>query len=332
MKTPKKSLTRKQARLFRSLIATAFIANGFFPFVAPAFAEGTKAGIGISNTATATYEDPGKPGTTINATSNEVIVNVAEVAGINITTTGVPIDDTPATPISVGDILTYTFTIKNVGNDPTRFRIPNLALTTGPGIVSGNLEYFGTDTNTPGAITPTTPIWREITGTEKLTDSVVVDGTVPVRVKVKVQPGAQANDIITVQLGDTPGNAQNVLRSNDGGDVYTVDNSDPSTITNEILGVPANGTREASAKQQSTVGASPKNLALATLLKTRTIYDNKSTTDSILDDEVTYDLKLRVESNDVFYLPMQPIYLLASLMVLLIQLMMALTQLTITLV
>ncbi|OBQ15876.1 hypothetical protein [Anabaena sp. AL93] len=296
MQSTRKSSTRRKSQLFRSLIATAFIANGFFPFVAPALADGTKAGQVISNTATATYEDPNKPGTTINATSNTVTVTVAEVAGITVTNTGVPTDSTPENAIKVGDTLTYTFTIKNVGNDPTTFRIPNLATTTGPGVVDGNLKY-----STDGGKN-----YGPITSSQVITDSIPVGGTILVQVPVKVQAGANTGDIITVQLGDTPGNAQNVLRVNNGGDVYTVDNADPNTIVNEIAGAPINGTREASAKQQSVIGSLTKNLALATLLKTRTAYDDKGSLNSIIGDEITYGLSLRVESNDVTGLGITP--------------------------
>jgi hypothetical protein len=295
MQSTRKSSTRRKSQLFRSLIATAFIANGFFPFVAPALADGTKAGQVISNTATATYEDPNKPGTTINATSNTVTVTVAEVAGITVTNTGVPTDNTPADEIKVGDILTYTFTIKNVGNDPTTFRIPNLATTTGPGVVDGNLKY-----STDGGKN-----YGPITSSQVITDSIPVGGTILVQVPVTVQAVANTGDIITVQLGDTPGNAQNVPRVNNGGDVYTVDNADGGA-TNEIAGPPINGTREASAKQQSVIGSLTKNLALATLLKTRTAYDDKSTLNVITDDEITYGLSLRVESNDVTGLGITP--------------------------
>ncbi|ALB41862.1 hypothetical protein AA650_16635 [Anabaena sp. WA102] len=297
MQSTRKSSTRRKSQLFRSLIATAFIANGFFPFVAPALADGTKAGQVISNTATATYEDPNKPGTTINATSNTVTVTVAEVAGITVTNTGVPTDNTPADEIKVGDILTYTFTIKNVGNDPTTFRIPNLATTTGPGVVDGNLKYSTDGTS-----------YTEIISSQVITDSISVGGTILVQVPVKVQAGANTGDIITVQLGDTPGNAQNVLRVNNGGDVYTVDNTAPLPA-NEIDGAPINGTREASAKQQSVIGSLTKNLALATLLKTRTDYSKGSpldTLDDITDDKITYGLSLRVESNDVTGLGITP--------------------------
>lgn len=289
----RRSLTCRQSQLFRSLIATAFIANGFFPFVAPALAEGTKAGQTISNTATATYNDPNNPNTTLNTTSNPVVVTVAEVAGITISNVGV-VDSTPADVIKVGDTLTYTFAIKNVGNDPTRFRIPNLATTTGP-VVAGNLSY-----SINGSYT-------QIPGTEVITSSIPVGGTVLVQVPVTVQAGANANDAINVKIGDTPNNAQNVLRVNNGGDVYTVDNPDAPTIIDEIPGVPINGTREASNTQISTVGSTPatNNMSLATLLKTNT-YSNNDTTNSITDDTITYNLSLRVEGSDVTGLGITP--------------------------
>lgn len=288
----RRPLTGRQSQLFRSLIATAFIANGFFPFVAPALAEGTKAGQTISNTATATYQDPNDPGKPLSTTSNTVVVTVAEVAGITISNLGV-VDSTPADVIKVGDILTYTFALKNVGNDPTRFRIPNLATTTGP-VVAGNLSY-STDGGKNYAV---------ISG-DIITSSIPVGGTVLVQVPVTVQAGANANDPITVELGETPNNNQNVARINNGGDVYTVDNSDPSTVVDEIAGVPINGTREASNTQTSTVGSNINNLALATLLKTSTS-SNNNTPNTITDDTITYNLSLRVEGSDVTGLGITP--------------------------
>jgi hypothetical protein len=288
----RRSLTCRQSQLFRSLIATAFIANGFFPFVAPALAEGTKAGQTISNTATATYQDPNDPGKPLSTTSNTVVVTVAEVAGITISNLGV-VDSTPADNIKIGDTLTYTFALKNVGNDPTRFRIPNLATTTGP-VVAGNLSY-----STDGGKN-----YLVISG-DIITSSIPVGGTVLVQVPVTVQAGANANDPITVELGETPNNNQNVARINNGGDVYTVDNSDPSTVADEIVGVPINGTREASNTQTSTVGSNINNLALATLLKTAT-YDPGADTTIITDDRITYNLSLRVEGSDVTGLGITP--------------------------
>ncbi|MEH1970970.1 beta strand repeat-containing protein [Nostoc sp.] len=287
----------KQRKPYQSLVATALLTGSLFQFVAPVLADGTTAGTSISNTATATYEDPNSPGTTINATSNTVVVTVAEVAGITVSASGVT-DATSSptnTTVQVGDLLIYTYTLTNVGNDPTQFRIPNLATTTGPGTVSGTLPNGGTANNLQYSIDGG-QTWQNITSTEVFTPSVSPGGTVLVRVPVTVQAGAQTNDIITVTLGNTPGNAQNQLRTPDGGDVYTVDNADGGAV-GEVNGAPVNGTREASATEQIKVGLTVKTYALATILKTRSGYNNAGTT-AITDDKLTYDLSLRVESND----------------------------------
>ncbi|TFI51268.1 hypothetical protein BLD44_026910 [Mastigocladus laminosus UU774] len=277
-------LVKKAPRVYRSLVVTALLANGIFQFIAPVLAEGTTAGQSISNTATATYEDPNNPGTTINSTSNTVVVTVAEVAGITVTASGIT-DSTSATPVSVGDILYYNYTVTNVGNDPTKFRVPNLARVTGPA-TAGNLEY-----SVDGGTT-----WTPISGSEYTTDSIPVGGSILVRVPVTVQPGAQTNDVINVTLGDTPGDAQNQLRDPNGGDVYTIDNAD-GAVAGEVTGTPVNGVREASVTQKATVNSSLKNYALATILKTRSDYDNAGTP-VITDDTLSYDMSLRVELND----------------------------------
>ncbi|MCC5616135.1 hypothetical protein LC605_13875 [Nostoc sp. CHAB 5836] len=282
----------KQRQRYQSIVATALLTSSLFQFIAPVLAEGTAAGQSISNTATATYEDPNDPGTTINTASNTVVVTVAEVAGITLNSSGVT--DSNGGTVAVGDLLIYTYTLTNVGNDATQFRVPNLAKTTGPGTVSGTL---------PGATTPNNlqystdggANWQNITGAEAIIPSIAPGGSVLVRVPVTVQAGAQANDIITVTLGETPGDAQNQLRSPDGGDVYTVDNADGTP--GEVNGVPINGTREASSTQQIKVATTVKTFSLAAVLKTRSGYNNAGTT-TITDDKLTYDLSLRVESND----------------------------------
>ncbi|MEH1894610.1 MAG: hypothetical protein V7K94_04660 [Nostoc sp.] len=291
-----KSIT-KQRQLYQSLVATALLTGSFFQFVAPVLADGTTAGTSISNTATATYEDPNSPGTTINATSNTVVVTVAEVAGITVTASGVTDATTSPTntTVQVGDLLIYTYNLTNIGNDPTKFHIPNQATTTGPGTVSGTLPNGGT-ANSLQYSTDGGQTWTNIPQGGVDTPSVPVGGTVLVRVPVTVQNGAQTNDIITVTLGNTPGDAQNQLRSPDGGDVFTVDNPDGS-VTGEVTGAPVNGTREASATEQIKVGLTLKTYALATILKVRSGYNNAGTT-AITDDKLTYDLSLRVESND----------------------------------
>ncbi|MBE9103884.1 hypothetical protein IQ229_02670 [Nostoc cf. edaphicum LEGE 07299] len=282
----------KQRKLYQFLVATALLTGSLFQFLAPVLADGTTAGTSISNTATATYEDPNSPGTTINATSNTVVVTVAEVAGITVTGSGVA--DSNGGNVAVGDLLIYTYTLTNVGNDPTKFHIPNQATTTGPGTVSGTLPNGGT-VNSLQYSTDGGQTWINVPQGGVDTPSVPVNGTVLVRVPVTVQAGAQTNDVITVTLGNTPGDAQNQLRSPDGGDVFTVDNPDGSP--GEVSGTPVNGTREASATEQIKVGLTVKTYALATILKVRSGYNNAGTT-AITDDKLTYDLSLRVESND----------------------------------
>ncbi|MGV0105103.1 DUF11 domain-containing protein [Nostoc sp. DSM 114160] len=176
---------------------------------------------------------------------------------------------------------------------PTKFHIPNQATTTGPGTVSGTLP--GGTANSLQYSTDGGLNWINVPQGGVDTPSVPVNGTVLVRVPVTVQAGAQTNDVITVTLGNTPGDAQNQLRSPDGGDIFTVDNPDGSA--GEVSGTPVNGTREASATEQIKVGLTVKTYALATILKTRSGYNNAGTT-AITDDKLTYDLSLRVESND----------------------------------
>lgn len=302
MKRPSK-VKNKQSKLYRSLITTLLLANGIFQLVAPALAEGTAAGQDISNTATATYEDPNSPGTTINATSNTVVVTVAEVAGITVAASGTGFktdtdgtgSNAPGTPdgkINVGDTLYYNYTIKNVGNDPTKFRIPNLATVQGSAKVDGNLEisYDG------GAS------WTPISGGELITTSIAPDASVLVRVPVLITSGVKEKDIISVKLGDTPGDGQNQLRQDSGGDVYTVDNNDPTSgnidpATGEVKGIPSNGVREASKTQSVTVGSTATTKALATILKTMANHNPGDLT-KLDDDVLTYGLTLRVEGSD----------------------------------
>jgi hypothetical protein len=278
-------MTTRTRRYSRRLLAATLLLSG--AFAAPAFADGTNAGTSISNTAVSTYEDVNVPGTTINSSSNTVVVQVAEVAGITVTASGTAMktDVNSDGKVNAGDVVNYTYTVTNVGNDPTQFRIPNLATVTGPG-VAGALEisYNGGTT------------WVPITGAELITTSVPVAGSVMVRVPVTIQAGAQTNDIVNVTLGNTPGDAQNQLRSPDGGDVYTVDNPDAAGAP-EVAGAPVNGVREASMTQKVTIDSSLKNYALATLLKARSAYDNKGTA-PITGDTINYALSLRVESTD----------------------------------
>jgi hypothetical protein len=275
----------KQSNFYRSLIITLLLANGIFQLIAPALADGTAAGQDISNTATATYEDDS--GTKINATSNTVTVKIAEVAGITITKQSY--EDDNGGEIEPGDKLKFKFEIKNVGNDPTKFHIPepsNVGITNGK---VDSLEYSLDGTN-----------WISINNSD--TPSVDAGKSIFVRVNVTVNNDAQADDKVTVTLGNTavdPNNSELLLQNQERdtvqtGDVYTSDNT-TTLPPGEITGNPANGVREAGAFQTATVKA--KKYALATILKTKTDYDNAGTA-KINDDSFTYDLTLKVEGTD----------------------------------
>ncbi|MBE9216010.1 hypothetical protein IQ247_25670 [Plectonema cf. radiosum LEGE 06105] len=280
----------KKGQFYRSLVATALIANGAFQFVTPVLAEGSAGGQPIDNTATATYEDPNNPGETINTTSNTVTVTVAEVAGITVTPANTEFQDGGDiggdTKINVGDKLYYNYTVTNVGNDPTKFRIPDQPTVTGPATLDGAVEisYDGGTT------------WQDVVQGGTTTNSINPDQSVLVRVPVKVESGAQAGDKITVKLGDTPGNEQNVPRSADGGDVYTVDNPD-GTGNGEVDGLPANGVREASASLEAVVDSTLKTYTLAKVLKVRSNHTVAGAAGPS-EDTVTYDLSLQVENTD----------------------------------
>ena len=302
----KKKFVKKQANIYRSLIAAALVVNGIFQFVAPVLAEGSAGGESISNTATATYEDPNNPGETINTTSNTVVVTVAEVAGVTVVGSGTEFADeddgaggiTPGDTngdgkINTGDKIYYNYTVTNVGNDPTKVRIPDQPNVTGPATLDGDVEisYDGGTT------------WVPVAQGGTITDSIDPDESILVRVPVKVENGAQSGDKITVKLGETPGDDQNIPRSSDGGDVYTVDNPDgtgqgPDNAGNtEVDGTPANGVREASATQEVTVDSDLKTYTLAKILKTRSDH-TVAGADGPQDDTVTYDLSLEVENTD----------------------------------
>ncbi|MEB3830990.1 DUF7925 domain-containing protein [Phormidium sp. CCY1219] len=250
----------------------------------PVFAQVTPAGTQIRNRATGTFEDPNNPGVPLDPVfSNEVILTVAEVAGITVQSDGISIAD-GGSEIDVGDLLYYRYEITNVGNDPTRFRIPNSATVVGSGSISGNLQF-----SVNGGTT-----WTEISGNEFTSNAFSPQESILVRVPVTVANSAIADDEITVTLGNTPNNAQNLERVADPTDVFTVDGADNS-VAGETSGNPVNGTREASDTQTATVAGVP--LALVALYKTHATPVEVNNPATPRDDEINYQLTLDVRSS-----------------------------------
>ncbi len=108
------------AKLVRPLISAGLIFGGLFQMVSPVLALGTAAGVDITNTATATYEDPS--GTVLDAQSNTVTVTVAEVAGITNIPVGITDDNSGS--VNPNDTLSYDFLVTNTGNNETNINIP----------------------------------------------------------------------------------------------------------------------------------------------------------------------------------------------------------------
>ncbi len=262
----------------RPLLATLLVSGGLFQLVAPVLAEGTAANTAISNTATASYDDPGNPGTPINATSNEVKVIVAEVAGLDVSGSGI-VNKTNlgvGGAVTVGDKLEFDFTVTNVGNTPTTIRIPGQPTVTGSGTFDpAEYQYLN----------PATNAWEVVDPAGVSVPNVGVNGVVQVRTLVTVNNGTDPN--VKVQLGNTPGDQANQPLVADG---------NPNNV-NTTGGTPANGQRESSATQSVNIGAVVKNVALATVTEKRTSINNAIPSD-LTDDVISYELGVKVAGSD----------------------------------
>jgi hypothetical protein len=283
----------KTNQLWRSrqiLIATLLVGA----IVAPAIASCTKAGTKITNEAAATYQDPNSPADIINAVSNKVEVTVTEVAGLAVTPLAT-VDKNGGTVLP-NDIINYDFKITNVGNDSTGIALPDIAPITGPGVLSNGAtpaEKYAYSIDGGTTWVPITP------GT--LVPNVAAGASVIVRVPVQVNTLASSGAPIQVQLGDTGANdnsatTQNQPDSPDGStpnEIRTKDN--PDTVPGETPGVLApTDEKEGAAVQQLIVGSQPQ--AFATVLKSNGGHSDKGTANVLSDDELTYNLSMRVES------------------------------------
>jgi hypothetical protein len=309
-------------RLYRQLLVATLMMGGAFNMAAPVLAQAvptaplTGAGTEIKNKATATYQDPNNTGATLNATSNEVTITVAEVAGIAVVAS-TPVDKNGGS-VSNGDILDFDFTITNVGNDTTAVYIPGKTILNSGGIVGGQIGSTAGSNSVYivriNGVTLTTPVAVPDTGIQSdnstfvsdiqnagysaFNGSIDVNQEIVVRVPVTVTATVATNPI-SVQFGNTSEagtqNRQNipyVADATSDDDVRTADITEPAPRN---LG-PANGEREAAAFQTIPLGTQVTTRALATVLKTRSLH---TPNDPALldDDQIRYRLDLRVEGS-----------------------------------
>jgi hypothetical protein len=280
---------RQISKYAHPLLAATLAANSIISLTLPVFAAGVAADTDISNTATATYEDPDDPTTPINSTSNTVTVKVAEVAGVTVVANSIENKTTPGQVIQGGNEVYVNFTVTNTGNDASKIRIPNKATVNGAG-ADGDGGFLRVEYET----TPGTWVPLSATDNDFRTGSMAPDASIKVRVVLKVDSNANANDNISVSLGETvTPNAQNVARGAANVlDVYTVDNPDSPLVSGEIAGAPANGVREAAATMTVPVGATKQ--AFVRIKKTRGAVDNNTTPNNLTDDKYTYSLEVDV--------------------------------------
>ena len=203
----------------------------------------------IINQAEATYQDNIDPNRHLSVTSNQIKIKLAEIAGITIIPTGIEqhhlSNPTQIVPVDIarpGEVLYYNFEVANIGNDPTKLFIPNVATIVGAARIT-EIQYLD------GAI------WKVIPSAGLTSASKATNEKILVRVLVKLDDNSSGT--IEVSLGKTGAtHQQNIERIADNEDVYTVDNTNAeiAVIPTEVAGVPTNGTREASASQKLKVG------------------------------------------------------------------------------
>lgn len=314
-KSSQQRMVKKDAVMRRLLAATLSVSSlwQLMPLTATAQVTPlTAAGTNINNTATGTYIDPNNPLTPINTTSNTVTATVAEVAGVTNVPSGTT--DINGGSVTVNDGLDYSFLITNVGNDPTAFHIPTTATivggslgTTGASIPPANQKAASIFVTAVNGVNLTTPVALPangftndvafVTAVQAQIPSFPNDGSVPAGGSFKVVVPVTvtetiANRPVSVQLGDVAPNDNTAATQNQtqagtlANDVYTVN----------VGALPVNGVREAAAKDTQILAVQINNLALATVLKTRTAY-SPGATPALTDDTLTYRLDLRVEGS-----------------------------------
>lgn len=312
-KTQKKKSMRWMT--YKPLFATALAFAGVFNMMSAVLAEGTPANTPIENTATATYSDGT---TTFDAISNTVTINVAEVAGITVVSTGV--DDPNGGSVVTDDVITFDFEVTNTGNAADFFFIPgldNIVTEEGtvlrvdivdPAIPTSNAEAVAAAPTPAASLAeiPSTGITTE--GLAGLPNGGLINPDESITVRVTVEVDADAvGDIVRVQFGNTLDNdvapadgTQDQQNIPDLSETAASANPDDVRTLNDATdgSSPVNGEREAAAFEVAPFATSVVDLAQALILKSSTVTDaTPATPADPSDNSIAYDLELQIGSD-----------------------------------
>jgi uncharacterized repeat protein (TIGR01451 family) len=275
------SITNLPHLLTRLVLVSSIATLGLGNLLTAVLAAPLSPGVEIKNTATGSFVDEESPSsvTPTVVESNEVVVTVSEVAGIDLSIDRLPAEAPASVPlagtyqgngiISAGDVVYLYYKLTNTGNDPTQFFIPGtptIASTDGSFSPSNPILIIAYDVDGNGATAPVAvnipvPTTGQRTGASTVggndgllgvNGSIPANGTVTIRVPIKI--ATTAGSTIEVKLGDTSAStAQNQLYASGTGDVYTIDN--PNVTPGDPDGAPINGDRESSLIQTIPISA-----------------------------------------------------------------------------
>ncbi|HYE12850.1 MAG TPA: hypothetical protein VD968_00220 [Pyrinomonadaceae bacterium] len=194
--------TRTTTPTLPRTLAAALLAAALACLVSlPAAAQQTAGGTTISNTATATYEDPG--GTPYETSSNTVVVTVANVSGLAVTPDDASGGGASGTVVAGEANGVMTFVVSNTGNfaDTVSFKGGGASFTVGGAITAANVTAAFFDANSNNVFDAgDTDLWS---GPDMTTASVPAGESRNVIVRFTVPAGATGT--VDIQLGDAGG-------------------------------------------------------------------------------------------------------------------------------
>lgn len=300
------------AGIFTSTLLSVFLSPKQVLAVCPS--DITNAGSTITNKASVSYSDGA---TNFTQESNEVQVQVAEIAGITVTALGD--QDINTSSRNLNDVVGFDFLVTNTGNDPTYFFLPgstnvNLigaALDTSVSATSVRvMDHINNTTNATTAVnTDVIAAGQSTSAIAGIPDAGLIKPGDQVRVRVYVRiTESRAAFPVSVQYGNTGPNDNSSATQNQPdapdtplvNEVRTIDyvggpiSADGCAEADTTA--PANGEREAAGFYEIRVGTDADPLAMARVSKTKADQDQGADKNVLTDDTIAYRLDLSVDS------------------------------------